>query len=81
MIVFGGSGDLTRRKPMPALYHLEHEDLLFADGCIIAASRTEMSDDQFRGMTHEACFSSIRISRLLGEAVLAWHWLRQISIA
>lgn len=28
LIIFGGSGDLTRRKLMPALYHLSRENLL-----------------------------------------------------
>lgn len=28
MIIFGGTGDLTRRKLMPALYHLSRENLL-----------------------------------------------------
>jgi glucose-6-phosphate 1-dehydrogenase len=55
MIVFGGRGDLARRKLMPALYHLDREDRLPADGRIVAVSRGEMSADEFRGLMRDAC--------------------------
>jgi glucose-6-phosphate 1-dehydrogenase len=28
VVIFGASGDLTKRKLLPALYHLEQEELL-----------------------------------------------------
>src|ERR1700757_4300063 len=55
MIVFGGRGDLARRKLMPALYHLDREDRLPADGRIVAVSRGEMSADEFRALMRDAC--------------------------
>src|SRR5262249_54366605 len=55
MIVFGGRGDLARRKLMPALYHLDREDRLPADGRIIAVSRGNMTVEQFRGLMRDAC--------------------------
>ena len=43
MIVFGGRGDLARRKLIPALYHLDRERRLPDDGRIIAVSRGAIS--------------------------------------
>ncbi len=48
IVIFGASGDLTRRKLMPALYSLHRQNLLAAGTAIIGASRTPMNDDGFR---------------------------------
>ena len=48
MVIFGATGDLTRRKLMPALYSLWREHLLPGGFSVIGFSRTPMSDDQFR---------------------------------
>ena len=48
MVIFGATGDLTRRKLMPALYHLMSDGLLSRDFSVIGIGRGEMSDDQFR---------------------------------
>ena len=48
LIIFGASGDLTKRKIVPALYRLHRHRLLPAAFFLLGASRTEMSDDQFR---------------------------------
>ncbi|MBI3648688.1 MAG: hypothetical protein HY240_08070 [Actinobacteria bacterium] len=53
IVIFGASGDLTRRKLLPAFYNLFLEGLL-ADGfSIIGYSRTAESDDGFREAAHE----------------------------
>lgn len=39
IIIFGGTGDLSKRKLLPALYHLISHDLLHDDIKIIATSR------------------------------------------
>jgi glucose-6-phosphate 1-dehydrogenase len=55
MIVFGGRGDLARRKLIPALYHLDRERRLPDDGRIIAVSRGAMSQDAFLQLMHDEC--------------------------
>jgi glucose-6-phosphate 1-dehydrogenase len=55
MIVFGGRGDLARRKLIPALYHLDRERRLPDDGRIIAVSRGAMANDAFVQMMHDDC--------------------------
>jgi glucose-6-phosphate 1-dehydrogenase len=48
MVIFGGSGDLTRRKLIPALYDLFRKRLVPQGFTVLSLSRTPMSDDQYR---------------------------------
>ena len=48
LVIFGASGDLTKRKLIPALYSLEIQDLLPEKFAIIGVSRKDLSDDLFR---------------------------------
>jgi glucose-6-phosphate 1-dehydrogenase len=54
IVVFGGSGDLTFRKLLPALYHRHNDGQLPSKGRIIAAARTKMSDAEYRDATRKA---------------------------
>ena len=48
MVIFGASGDLTKRKLIPAIHNLATHHLLPDDFAVIGVSRTEMTDDDFR---------------------------------
>lgn len=48
MVVFGASGDLTRRKLLPALYSLQQQGLLPAQFAFIGYARTANSDEGYR---------------------------------
>jgi glucose-6-phosphate 1-dehydrogenase len=50
MVIFGASGDLTKRKLLPALYNLRKARLLSDHFAVIGVSRSPMSDDAFREM-------------------------------
>jgi len=54
IVIFGASGDLTRRKLLPALYSLFLEDLLPAAYAIVGYARTEMSAEAFAAMARKA---------------------------
>ncbi len=54
LIVFGASGDLTRRKIIPAIYQLKKQELLGDNFYILGCGRTEMSDDDFKKAACEA---------------------------
>jgi glucose-6-phosphate 1-dehydrogenase len=54
IVVFGGSGDLARRKLLPALYQRDRSGQLPAEARIIGSSRREMSDEDFQTMAREA---------------------------
>lgn len=47
MVIFGGTGDLSNKKLIPALYHL-HQDKLIKKFSILSLGRTQMSDKQYR---------------------------------
>ena len=53
-VVFGASGDLTRRKLLPALYNLAVSRLLPPGFSIVGFAVTELSDEAFRQSMHEA---------------------------
>src|SRR5205085_6864448 len=44
IVIFGASGDLTKRKLLPAFWHLFSEGLLPQGIAIVGYSRTEMDD-------------------------------------
>jgi glucose-6-phosphate 1-dehydrogenase len=48
IVIFGASGDLARRKLIPALYNLAREGLLPEGTAIVGYARTEMTDQDFR---------------------------------
>lgn len=48
MIIFGASGDLTKRKLIPALYTLYKEKRLTGDFSILGVSRTKYNDETFK---------------------------------
>lgn len=49
LVVFGGTGDLSMRKLIPALYHSDRDGRLSPQTRIIAMSRGGLTDDDFRG--------------------------------
>jgi glucose-6-phosphate 1-dehydrogenase len=49
LVVFGASGDLTKRKIFPALYAVALRRLLPTQFAILGAARSQWTDDEFRG--------------------------------
>lgn len=47
-VIFGASGDLTKRKLVPAIYSLFVQNLLPEKFVLLGASRSEFTDDEFR---------------------------------
>ena len=47
-VVFGASGDLTKRLLMPAIYNLVNEGLLNQEFAIIGINRAVIEDDRKR---------------------------------
>ena len=73
MVIFGGAGDLTKRKLIPALYNLASQGLLPDRFAIVGISRREMNSEAFRE----------RIGRDLQEFATGpveaslWNWLEE----
>lgn len=54
IVILGATGDLTRRKLVPALFHLMADGRLADDFSILGIGRGRMSDDAFRGAMRTA---------------------------
>lgn len=53
-VVFGATGDLTKRKLIPALYHRFKDGQFDEESRIIGASRSKLSNEEFQGLVREA---------------------------
>jgi glucose-6-phosphate 1-dehydrogenase len=54
IVIFGASGDLTKRKLLPAFYHLYLQGMLPEGFVIVGYARTEMDDEGFREHARQA---------------------------
>src|SRR3984957_14479591 len=45
VVIFGASGDLTKRKLLPALFHLEQSNLLPSDFSVVGVARRPLQDE------------------------------------
>jgi hypothetical protein len=48
IVIFGASGDLTKRKLIPAIYHLAVEKLLPKNFGLVGFARADMDSEKFR---------------------------------
>ena len=53
LVIFGGAGDLTRRKLLPALYNLALDGLLPAHFAVVGFARDELDDERLRALARE----------------------------
>ena len=54
LVIFGASGDLTKRKLFPALYSLAFRRLLPEHFAVVGVARTQMTDEEFKARMEEA---------------------------
>jgi glucose-6-phosphate 1-dehydrogenase len=54
LVIFGASGDLTKRKLLPALYHLSRGQRLPARLSVIGVGRSALGDEGFRAQLDES---------------------------
>ncbi|WP_120997358.1 glucose-6-phosphate dehydrogenase [Stutzerimonas urumqiensis] len=59
MLVFGGTGDLTLHKLLPALYHLHREGRLHDDVRIYALARGEMARADYLALAERHCRAQV----------------------
>ena len=58
IVIFGGTGDLSQRKLLPALYHRFVDGQIPEDSRLVGVSRSEMTDKAFRAFARDACKAS-----------------------
>jgi glucose-6-phosphate 1-dehydrogenase len=54
MVVFGASGDLTRRKLIPSIFNIFAQDLLDERFCLLGCGRKKLTDEDFRKAAQQA---------------------------
>jgi glucose-6-phosphate 1-dehydrogenase len=54
LVIFGATGDLSRRKLLPAIYNLAHEGALPERFNLVGVSRRDQSDEDFRAFARES---------------------------
>ena len=54
LVIFGATGDLARRKLLPALYNLAHDGALPGRFHLVGVSRKEKAHEDFRAECEEA---------------------------
>ena len=73
IVLVGATGDLARRKLLPAIYNLALDGLLPREGSIIGYARSKLTDEEFRRRAEQAVREHSR--RRFDEAV--WRPLAQ----
>ncbi|HKZ02943.1 MAG TPA: glucose-6-phosphate dehydrogenase [Pyrinomonadaceae bacterium] len=68
MVIFGASGDLTKRKLIPALYNLAKEEYLPRRFALVGIARSPMNSEQFRDKL------TADMNRLYGTALDGNTW-------
>jgi glucose-6-phosphate 1-dehydrogenase len=68
LTIFGATGDLSRRKLLPAIYNLAHEGALPEHFNLVGVSRRAQPDEDFRAFARESILEFSR--RAPDEAVL-----------
>src|SRR5919206_990352 len=58
IVIFGASGDLAKRKLIPALYDLFHAGCLKRNFAVLGVGQSPWSDDEFRQTMHEGTSAS-----------------------
>ena len=49
MVIFGATGDLSKRKLLPSIYNLARQRLLPPGFAVVGAAMDDLSEDDFRG--------------------------------
>jgi glucose-6-phosphate 1-dehydrogenase len=79
VLLFGATGDLSRRMLLPSLYGLSIDGLLAGDVRIVGTARSQLDDSGFRAMAAEALAPHVAAG--LGDAARADAFLAQLSYA
>ena len=67
-VIFGATGDLTKRKLIPALYHLTQDEDVARRCVVLGTARSDWTDERFR----EEARAALREQGYAEEAVAEW---------
>jgi glucose-6-phosphate 1-dehydrogenase len=69
LIIFGGTGDLSERKLLPALYHRQRDNQFTEPTRIIGTSRSNLSDGEFQEFARKAIHEHVQKEYIDDEQV------------
>ena len=72
MVIFGGAGDLTKRKLISAIYYLAEQKLLPDNFALLGVARDQNTDEGYRALMREAMTNSDEIHKVNDDV---WQWL------
>ena len=72
IVIFGGTGDLTRRKLLPALFHRYLDGQIDSSCKIIGVARSDLSLQDYRNLAKEACADNACKERALNWSDEKW---------
>jgi glucose-6-phosphate 1-dehydrogenase len=72
LVIFGGAGDLTKRKLIPAIYYLAEQKLLPDSFALLGVAREPSTDEAYRAHIREAMQKSEEIPAVRDDV---WQWL------
>ena len=81
LVIFGASGDLTKRKLAPSLFNIYAKNLMPDDFRILGVGRTKLDDDSFRDIVSKGiykfarhdCISKDKIDRFVSKFFYLSH--------
>ena len=76
LVIFGATGDLTKRLLIPALCNLASRKLLPTNFAILGAGRSEITDDEFRSRL-TADIKAFATTKIESEL---WQWVLRKNI-
>ncbi|MGH7933682.1 MAG: glucose-6-phosphate dehydrogenase [Candidatus Binataceae bacterium] len=68
LVIFGGAGDLSHKKLLPALYNLLIDNQLPAHCAIVAFSQEDLDDESYRKFAHDG------VGRFSRQPLADEHW-------
>lgn len=76
VIIFGGSGDLTHKKLIPAINSLSCDGLLDDKTAVVGVARTAITHEDFRTRLLEGVSSYSRLTEDTTTTCVPWHLFR-----
>lgn len=73
MVIFGGTGDLTHRKLMPALYNLVHDKLIPEHFAVVSIGRRDKTTEEY----NDEIFEALQIYSRNKISESCWRKLRE----
>lgn len=74
LVIFGGTGDLTHRKLIPALYNLIHDNLMPQCFSVVCIGRRDKTEDEYR----DEVFASLKRNSRNSINEKYWSRLREL---